>query len=174
MHEKDQCVCMCAEFYNVTICKLMCKKSVRVPICLLISPSLSLPLLLTRNRCPGDLPPLTRAPLEYNSALLHTLPAQPPDSRPGPHHPSAQTWDFQSRLRDCDGRATSQDRLLLHLTPAGGGRVQAGLCPSLCCKWSLKSRLTALSSMSSSGGVLFTALATLLNTTRFSLMVSAG
>ncbi|KAK2849404.1 hypothetical protein Q5P01_009238 [Channa striata] len=27
-----------------------------------------------RNRCPCDLPPLTRAPLEYNSVLLQTLP----------------------------------------------------------------------------------------------------
>lgn len=136
-------------------------------------PSAPLSLLLTRNRCPRDLPPLTTAPLEHNSALAQTRPS-PRTSGPALAILLPRHGTLQSGLRDCDSRATSQDWLYLHITPAGGGRVRAGLCPSLCCKWSLKSRLTALPSMSSGGGVLFAALATPLNTTRFSLMVSAG
>lgn len=119
-----------------------------------------------------DVQETSGAPLEYNSS---PDPAEPPDTRPSPRHPSSPDVGLcKADSETVTARATSQDWLYLHITPAGGGRVRAGLCPSLCCKWSLKSQLTALSSMSSGGGVLFAALATPLNTTRFNLMVSAG
>lgn len=99
--------------------------------------SIPLLLLLTRNRCPNNLPPLTTAPLEYNSALCQTLPG-PQTSGLALTILLFRRGDLQSRLWDCDSRARSQRKLSLHITPAGGGRVWAGLCPSLCRKWSLK------------------------------------
>lgn len=131
-----------------------------------ILPGLNLPsfpfvLLLNGNRCPSNLPPLRRAPREYNLDS-----AQPPDIRPGPHHPSGHVWDS----RRCDARATGQTQLYLHNSCWGWNGVSWTLLIPLL-QVVIKCWLTALFRMSSCGGVLFAATP---HTTRFGLMVSAG
>lgn len=126
--------------------------------------------LLNRNRCPTDLPPLSGSAPEYNSALPQTLPRfQAAEPAHRHHHPSAQTWHSESVFRDLDSGATRQLRLCLCVTPSAGGSARAGHGPSLCCKWSLKSCLTVLSSMTASGVVLLTTLATPLSTPQVSV-----
>lgn len=63
---------MYASYCILTIYWLICKAAFE---CFFLI-SFSFPVSSAhQNRCPSDLPPLTRAPLEYNSALLQTLPS---------------------------------------------------------------------------------------------------
>lgn len=92
--------------------------NLKSPCIMLILISLSLSLCVF---CPHQ-KQMSKWPTSINQSFSRVQlsvapePASPPDIRPSPPHPSAQTHGEQSERRNCDGRATCQNWACLYIT----------------------------------------------------------
>lgn len=130
-------------------------------------------ILLGTSRCPSNLPPLSRAPLEYKSDWK---PASRPRTPPSPSLCPNVGLPKRAKRRERDAGATSQAQLCLHNScwsrDGASWTLFTPTPPSPLLQVVIKCWLTALFlRVSGCGGVLSAAAP---RTTRFRLMVSAA